>query len=230
MMRGFYKMKKDFRKKLIITLIMFVVFAVFTVLVKTVDVQDIGPEFSKIGFAGLNAKVNLALGESEFWYKVTEALGIFSILVGLCFALLGVIELIKGKSLKAVDADIYALGGFYVLLGIAYVAFEKIVINYRPVLEDGELAASYPSSHTVLIVGIMITTALQLSNRLKGRKIRRPACIACGVLAAVAVIGRLLAGVHWFTDILGGVILAASLIMLYVTAISYIASCKPDRN
>lgn len=210
-------MKKEVKTGLIITVALFVIFAVFTVLVKTVDVKDIGPEWSEVGFATLNAKINLALGESALWYKVTQGMGVFAILIGLCFALLGVIQLVKGKSLKAVDADIYVLGGFYVLLGIAYVAFEKIVINYRPVLEDGELAASYPSSHTVLIVGIMLTTLLQLSNRLAGKKLRMPACIACGVLAAIAVLGRLLAGVHWFTDILGGVILAAALVMLYST-------------
>lgn len=212
-------MKKEVKTRLIITVALFVLFAVFTILVKTIDVQDIGPEWSSIGFAKLNAKVNLALGESVLWYKVTEALGVFAILVGLCFALLGVIQLVKGRSLKAVDADIYVLGGFYVLLGIAYVAFEKIVINYRPVLEDGELAASYPSSHTVLIVGIMLTTLLQLSYRLAGRKLCKPACIACGALAVIAVVGRLLAGVHWFTDIVGGVILAAALVMLYDTCV-----------
>lgn len=210
-------MKKEVRNRLIVTIMLFISFAIFTVLVKTVDVMDIGPNWSSVGFAKLNAKVNLALGESSFWYKVTEGMGIFSIAIGLCFGALGVLQLIKGKSFKAVDNDIYVLGGFYVLLGIAYVAFEKIVINYRPVLEDDELAASYPSSHTVLIVGIMLTTLLQLSNRLAGRKICKPACIACGALAVIAVVGRLLAGVHWFTDIMGGVILAAALVMLYDT-------------
>lgn len=220
-------MKIEVRNRLIVTVLLFIAFAVFTVLVKTIDVRDIGPDWSSVGFARLNAKINLALGESLFWYKVTEAMGIFAIVIGLCFAALGVLQLIKGKSLKAVDADIYVLGGFYVLLGIVYAAFEKIVINYRPVLEDGELAASYPSSHTVLIVGIMLTTLLQLSNRLRGRKICRPACIACGVLAVVAVIGRLLAGVHWFTDIAGGVILSAAMVMLYDTVSRQVMPSRP---
>ena len=210
-------MKKEVRSRLIVTVALFIAFAVFTVLVKTVDVKDIGPEWSSVGFATLNAKVNLALGESTLWYKITEAMGIFAILIGLCFALLGMLQLIKGKSLKAVDIDIYVLGGFYVLLAVVYAMFEKIVVNYRPVLEDGELAASYPSSHTVLIIGIMLTTLLQLSNRLEGKRICRPACIMCGILAAVAVAGRMLSGVHWLTDIAGGVILALALVALYDT-------------
>ena len=202
-------------------------FVVFTILVRTVDVQDIGPDWSSVGFARLNAKMYLLFDVNEsaglFWYKMTEGMGIFAIIIGLCFAGLGLAQLIKGRSLKAVDADIYALGGFYVCLAVVYVLFEKLVINYRPVLEDGELAASYPSSHTVLIVGIMMTTILQLSKRLAGRKLCRPACISCAVLAAVAVIGRLLAGVHWFTDIVGGLILAAALVVSYEAAVRRIS-------
>lgn len=210
-------MKKEVRNRLIVTVILFALFVVFTVLVKTVDVRDIGPEGSFVGFATINEIAAVDLGTSDFWYKVTEAMGVFAIAIGLCFACLGLLQLIKGKSLKAVDKDIYVLGGFYVLLAVVYAMFEKIVVNYRPVLEDGELAASYPSSHTVLIVGIMLTTLLQLSNRLEGKRICRPACIMCGIFAAVAVVGRMLSGVHWLTDIVGGVILALALVALYDT-------------
>lgn len=212
-------MNKKAKKCLIATAVLLVAFVVFTVLVKTYDVQAIGPNGSEVGFGALNTKMRDIFGESPVWEKYTECLGYLSIGIGFFFALIGLIQLIKGKSLKAVDADIYCLGGFYVMLAAVYVLFEKVVINYRPILEDGELAASYPSSHTVLIVGIMITTALQLANRLEKKSVRILGCVFSVVLAAAAVLGRLLAGVHWFTDIIGALLLVGALIMAYCTAV-----------
>lgn len=210
---------KSTTRKLLISVGLFILFGIFTVLVKTVDVKDIGPEWSYIGFAAINAKAANFFGQSEFWYKLTELLGILAIGVGLLFAAYGLYELIKAKSFKAVDADIYVLGGFYVLLAAVYALFEKVIINYRPVLEEnGELEASYPSSHTVLIVGIMVTAILQLSGKMKKSALKTVLCAAAGVIAVVAVVGRMLAGCHWLTDIAGGILIASALIMLYAFA------------
>ncbi len=215
------KITKNTFANLIVTGVLFLTFIIFTVTVKTVNTAPIGPEGSVVGLSDINLEVFEALGESSFCYKLTQALGVFAILVGLCFGLLGLYELVKGKSLKAVDVDLYVLAGFYAALGIAYVFFEKVIINYRPVLEDGELAASYPSSHTVLIVGIMLTAVLQMSRRLKDSILRGPVCAVLSLIALAAVLGRLLAGVHWFTDIIGGILLAGALTMLYVTVEGY---------
>ena len=123
---------------------------IFTLLVKIVDVQAIGPNGSEVGFAAVNGAVANALGVKLFWYDVSETLGYLAILTCLFFAALGVYQLIKEKSLKKVDKRILALGALYAVTVVLYVLFDKVAVNYRPVLENGVLEPSYPSSHTVL--------------------------------------------------------------------------------
>lgn len=198
----------------IITALLFVMFIGFTVAVKTVDVSAVGPDMSEIGFSTLNTRVFDALGESEAWYVVTELLGYVAILVALGFAALGAYQLFKTKSIKKVDTKILLLAGFYVAVGLVYVIFEKIEINYRPVLVDWVLEASYPSSHTMLAVCIFISAAI-LFNYLLKKNLRTFAKTLCVVFAVVTVFGRLASGMHWFTDIVGGVLISAALVMLY---------------
>ena len=207
-------MKKS-TKRFIESGVFFVLFAVFTLLVKKVDVQAIGPEGSKIGFASINAKFFEMFGYNEFWYKFSERLGYAALAVCAIFALIGVLQFIKGKGLKAVDKKIIALGVFYVIVIAFYVAFNKIIINYRPILEaDGSLEASYPSSHTVLAICVFVTMFSQ--------KVFNRTVIAGTILVALMILSRLFSGVHWFTDIVGGVILSTALVLLYKAAASKI--------
>lgn len=208
-------MKNKVKVRSITAIGLFILFVIFTVVVKYVDVKAIGPNFSEVGLASINQKVLDLIGGNLICYKLTEVLGILSIIIGLCFGALGLYQLIRGRSFKAVDASLYVLAGFYVLLAVFYVLFEKVVINYRPVLEDNELAASYPSSHTVLIVGILVTTILQLKKRISEKPMRITFCAIIILITIMAVFGRLAAGVHWFTDIVGGLLLVSSLIMGY---------------
>lgn len=199
----------------------FVLFVLFTVLVKVVDVQPIGPNGSKVGFAGINGKIFEALGTSEFWYTFSERLGYTALLVCGAFALIGVVQFIKGKGFKGVDSQIVLLGIFYVIVVIFYVAFDKVAINFRPVLEaDGTLEASYPSSHTVLAVCVFATMFMQKIFNTRGTKGEKTEnVIAATVLTVLMLASRLLSGVHWFTDIVGAVLLSASLVCLYWAAL-----------
>lgn len=195
---------------------LFAAFLLYTAAVLFVDVQKIGPMDSEVGMAGLNLwGVKTVGGFQPLWYAVTEGLGALALAVVGGFALLGLVQLIKGKSFAKVDGDIYVLGGFYLLVGAAYVFFEKVIINYRPVMLETELEASYPSSHTVLSLCVFITAAMQLHDRLKAGLLRDLVCGALAVLSVVTVVGRWLSGVHWTSDILGGVLLSAALVMLY---------------
>ena len=208
-------MKEETKKNFGITVILLGAFALWSAAVRLVDVQPIGPQGSAVGFATINGWVHSLAGVHMSLYTVTDWLGLVPIGVAMGFALLGLIQWIKRKHLRQVDYSIIVLGGFYLLVMAAYVLFEVVVINYRPVLINGYLEASYPSSTTMLVLCVMPTTLMQLNARIKNQTLKR--WVGFGITAFVVfmVIGRLLSGVHWFTDIVGGALLSAGLVMLY---------------
>ena len=190
-------------------------FILWTVLVRFVDVRAIGPEGSSVGFATLNGFVHELTGVNWLLYTVTDWLGLVPIFVAFSFAILGLVQLIQRKSLWKVDHSIRALGVFYIAVMAVHVLFEMVVINYRPTLIDGYLEASYPSSTTMLVLCVMPTAAMQLNVRIKNTVLRRCAIIAIIAFTAFMVIGRLISGVHWVTDIIGGALFSAGLVSLY---------------
>ena len=208
-------MEKKNKKRLVLGVSLVVAFVLWTILVCFVDVRAIGPEGSSVGFAALNGFVHELTGVNWFLYTITDWLGIVPIAVALGFAILGLVQLIKRKSLWKVDHSILTLGVFYIVVMAAYIFFEVVVINYRPTLIDGYLEASYPSSTTMLVMCVMPTAAMQLNARIKNTVLRRFAVIAIVVFTAFMVIGRLLSGVHWITDIIGGALLSAGLVTMY---------------
>lgn len=193
------------------------IFIILIILVKTVDVADIGADGTAIGLSHLNRAAHEFFGANNAWYDVTEVIGVLSIASGGIFAIIGAFQLIKRKSLMKVDTEILSLGGLYVILGAVYVLFEKVIINYRPVLAPDETAAeaSFPSSHTMLTVVIMGSIIMVLKKYVNNKTVRQILSAICAAVAVVAVAGRLLSGVHWLTDILGGLILSVFLLSLF---------------
>lgn len=215
-------MQKKSTQHALSALVGFVVFALFTLVVRFCDVRPIGPEGSSVGFAGLNALFAQG-GVRAFWYELTELLGAVSILVAVCFAAVGLWQVVTRKSLRKVDPTLFVLAGFYVLVVLCYLFFEVVVINCRPVLMDGVLEASYPSSHTVLTVCIMASAATQLRLLLPHKpRLCRMAGVVCILLAMVTVFGRFRSGVHWPTDILGGIFLSLALVGVYEAGIAWV--------
>lgn len=166
-------------------------------------------------FCELNEEMLQSFGSNPFWYDLSEILGLVCFVFPLAFAGLGLFQLCKRKSLKKVDADLYFLAGLYAVTGMFYLLFEKVVINYRPVLMDGVLEASYPSSHTLLVCVIVGSAVFFLKCRLRNRWLRLGISVIGFVLIFAVSLGRLFAGVHWSTDVLGGVLLADGLVFLY---------------
>lgn len=190
-------------------------FILWTMLIRTVDVQAIGPEGTKVGFAALNGWFHQMTGVHWAIYTVTDWLGLVPILFCAAFGVMGLVQWIRRKHILKVDADILLLGGYYILVILGYLLFEMIPINYRPVLVEGYLEASYPSSTTLLVLSVMPTLAFQAKRRAKN-KITRSALIVFSILfSAFMVISRTVAGVHWLTDIIGAVLLSAGLYRFY---------------
>ena len=214
-------MKKKVKSSFIVTGLLGLMFALFTVVVTTVDVRSIGPEGSEVGLATLNELVFQKLGVRMIWYTITDWLGVVALLTAFCFVTAGLIQLVNRKSLFQVDIRIVLLGIYYVMVIAAYVFFEMFIINYRPVIleENVGLEASYPSSHTMLVICIMGAAIVLFQQMIQKKVIRVILNVLSGAVIVVTVFGRMISGVHWFTDIVGGVLLGAAFIMLYVSVV-----------
>ena len=202
-------------RKLLLAVGLLAAFALWTAAVCLIDVQPIGPGGSQVGFATVNGFVHRLTGVRMTLYIITDWLGLVPVAFGFGFAALGLAQWIKRKSLLKVDADILLLGGFYIVVLAAYLFFEGFAVNYRPVLIEGRLEASYPSSTTLLVLCVMPTALMQLRQRIKNPAL---AVWVTGMTVAFIVFmvaGRLLSGVHWLTDIIGGSLLSAGLVALY---------------
>ncbi len=205
--------KKKFR--LWFSLCALALFVAWTVAVRYVDKEAIGPQGSCVGFATINASFHALTGVHMALYTITDWLGLVPIAVALYFAVTGFVQLIRRKSLFRVDSNILALGAFYLVVIGVFVFFEFVVVNYRPVLISGILEASYPSSTTMLAMSVMPTALLQCDRYLAKKTVRRVVKSAIAVFTAFMVLARLLSGVHWLTDIIGGVLISASLVVAY---------------
>lgn len=190
-------------------------FVVWTVLVLCVDVEAIGPQGTNVGFATLNGFVHRLTGANMLLYEITDWLGIVPISVCLGFAVIGAVQWIKRKSLLMVDRSILLLGIFYVAVMAAYILFEFVVINYRPVLIEGRLESSYPSSTTMLVSCIMPTAIMQLEKYIKGKVLKRTVALITVTFVIFMIVARLLSGVHWVSDIIGGILISAGLVLIY---------------
>ena len=216
-------MRKKAKRYLVLSALFWFIFVAFTYCVLTIDVSSVGPQQSKVGLSTINAFVFQTLGTHKIWYTVTECLGIAALLCAAGFGAVGIWQLLKRKSIRKVDRELIVLGCLYVLVVAFYLLFEQVVINYRPILVDGVLEASYPSSHVLLVTCIAATAAIQLGMR----NSRAPGFHLAVNFAAVSIIvltaiGRLLSGVHWFTDIVGALLLSASLVTMYCGAINLV--------
>lgn len=196
-------------------------FVLWTFLIMSVDVQYVGQRGTAIGFGMFNIWFHNTTGVSMLLYTVTDWLGLVPIAVCMCFSVMGLVQLIKRRSLFKVDLDILLLGIYYILVIFAYLIFEMIPINYRPILIDGFFEASYPSSTTLLVLSVMPTLILQIKRRSKRKTVKNAVCAFAVVFSVFIVVGRLISGVHWATDIIGSILLSFGLFALYSAVVLY---------
>lgn len=210
---GGFSMKN--KKDLWFSVVSLASFLLWTFLISFVDVQPIGPQGSAVGFAAINRIFHDLTGVHMTLYHITDWLGLVPVAFGFGFAILGLIQWIKRKHILKVDYSILALGVYYILVLAFYLFFEEFVVNYRPILINGYLEASYPSSTTLLVLCVMPTANIQLNTRIKNIRLHRIVSCAINIFIVFMVFGRLLSGVHWLTDIVGGILLSAGIVKMY---------------
>ncbi len=194
---------------LILGIASFVCFVIFTLLVAFVDVDQVG--LSKI-----NHFFWQHCGRHEIWERITDYLG-----YALILSLVGILawqiwQWIQRKSLRKIDQNLLLFDLICVALVAVYFFFEIVVINYRPLLDHGEAKASYPSSHVMLFATILPLLIWQIWHYFKNKPLCIVLTVVISVILIIGVVGRLFSGVHWFTDILAGLIVSCVLDGLYL--------------
>ena len=212
-------MRKSGKKLLFVGSIFNVSFIVWTLLVQKVDVQPLGVNGTDIGFATINCWFHKLTGVHMMLYAITDWLGLIPIFICMIFGAMGLIQLIQRRSVFKVDYDIIFLGIYYMIVILGYLIFEMIPINYRPILIEGFMEASYPSSTTLLVLCVMPTLSEQVNRRSQNEIVKKviKALVIC--FSAFMVFGRLISGVHWLTDIVGSIMLSIGLFCIYKAAV-----------
>lgn len=218
---GVSKYMSKRRKWAYLSILFLALFILYTIMVKTVDVAAIGPNGSKVGLSTINHWFQVTIGMNDTWYEITNNLGYITFAYVIFYAILGTSQLIKKKNIKKVDKKIIALGCLYAALVVIYVLFEKVIINYRPVLVYNVLEASYPSTHTVLAITICMSAIIMGRYYTKDKHTKKLYNGVTILLMALIIIGRILSGVHWLTDIIGGILLSAFLLSLFYAFICH---------
>ena len=211
---------KKVRNDFIMAGVVLLISIIFTILVSTVDVQPSGISGTNLGFSTINHSVFDSIGTNDAIYLATEILGYIFIIPAAFFAVLGIIQLIKRKNFKKVDLHFYALLGLYIAVAATYVFFELVAVNYRPILIDGKAEASYPSSHTMLAITVLLSSFLMICRLVKNRTIKFVALGVTVVCSVAMAILRLYSGVHWATDIIGGILISVSLVLIFNAVLS----------
>ena len=208
-------MKRNGKRLLFLGVTFVITFAIWTLLIQIVDVQPFGQNGTDIGFATFNCWFHKLSGVHMTIYTITDWLGLIPLVVCMIFGGIGFVQLVKRGSLFKVDYDIIFLGIYYVIVIFGYLIFEMIPINYRPILIEGFMEASYPSSTTMLVLSVMPTLVFQVNRRLKNTIVKKFVSILTVIFSAFMVIGRLVSGVHWFTDIVGSIMFSAGVFYIY---------------
>lgn len=209
------------KKKLIFGITLLGVFIIWTIGLLIIDRQAIGPNNSVVGYSTMNKWFFNLTGVNWILYNITDWGGIPPIFLGITFAVIGIIQLIKRKNILKVDIEILILGIFYIIVFLIYIIFDFVVINRRPVLINGYLEASYPSSTTFLSITFMLSTITMIKKYILNKKIKLTLILVAYLYMLFLVIGRMLSGVHWLSDILGSVFIGVSLVMFFEFAINY---------
>lgn len=216
------------KRVLLIGISLLAAFVLWTFMIMSVDVQNVGQQGTAVGFATFNTWFHQLTGVHMRLYVVTDWLGLVPIAVCIGFGALGLVQLIRRKSLRKVDLDVILLGVYYILVIFGYLVFEMIPINYRPIPIDGYMEAFYPSSTTLLVLSVMPTLILQIKRRRKSKIIKYNTYSIAVLFSVFMVIGRLVAGVHWATDIIGSILLSFGLFGIYYASVICIDERKDN--
>ncbi|MGN1295200.1 MAG: phosphatase PAP2 family protein [Bacilli bacterium] len=207
------------------------IFIGFTGLIMGADVQAIGPDGSKVGFATMNKAVNKLVNEKYtiLWNVIGDIILYINILMIFGVGAFLMYQWGKKRSLFKVDKEllIYIIT-FFLLISFWIIFDYYIVVNYRPILVDGKLESSYPSTHVMVVTFVSGTGALLVNKYAKIKNIEFISVFIAVLFVSLTLASRVLSGEHWITDVIGGFMLGMTLILVYICGASLFQ--YPDRR
>lgn len=213
-----------------ITAALFVVFAVFTIIAKFVDTSLVLTTNTKIGLSSINKPIFDSIKISDAWGTVSTVLFLVAALVALALIVIGVKEFIKTKQLSKVNHKILFLIGLYMLTVFFYFLFEILIVNYRPLLDEGLAKASYPSSHTLLVCVVCLSACFVVPDYIKNKPLKITIISLLILISLLTPVTRMLAGMHWFSDIIGSLLLSAALVMCYYSTTCLVKKSNTEKT
>lgn len=224
------KIKKSKSTALFASIMLLISSVVFTAAVSFLDVRQNPDGGHNIGLSTVNLAFHNAFPYNGLLYNISEYAGYVPVLFALFFAVMGMAQAFKHRSLKKVDNALYFLAVYYVAVGFVYLIFEKFCVNVRPIMLDGEWEASYPSSHTLFAITLSASTILVNNIFYAKSKWHKVLNILAIIFMISVPIMRLFSGVHWLSDIVGGVVISATLVSFLNFALFFArSSAKKER-
>ncbi len=195
------------------TILGFSFLALFLLLIILLSIDRATITFAgkEVGLSHLNNLVSYKFDDTLD--KVSDVLFYFSFSGVILGVVLGIMQLVKNKSLFAVDTKILFFGIFVILAIIFWLVFDKgLKINYRPI---DPTEGSFPSTHVFMTTFFMLAAHNLLCSLFKGNNIVKYGSLAVAIIFIVLVtIFRVSSGMHYITDVIGGLFIGLSFYFL----------------
>lgn len=147
------------------------------------------------------------------WDLISDVILVTAFAILGALAMLGLIQLISRRSLKKVDHELLMFPIPLAIMAIVYVVFEKfLILNTRP---NGSGEPSFPSTHVMITATIFFMVAVVLPRYIKSKVLCAMFDIIMLILLVLVCTGRILANMHWPTDVAGGVVFASIFAAIY---------------
>ena len=182
-----------------------------TVSIKLIDVKLYSVTNSYIGLYSINKLFVFTYNISNiniFFEIISNFLFIFCLIIILLKLSFIFYEYVKNKKVSKTNINFLI---HFILMILIWIIFDKIIIiNYRPILINNKLEGAFPSTHVM----VSTFTLLFFAYNQKNKKIIFYIIITS--LIILQSISRILLQMHWFTDVLGGLLIGTLLFLTYL--------------
>jgi undecaprenyl-diphosphatase len=185
----------------------FLVLFIILMLLLNVDKAVIAESGKEVGLSHINNLVSYSYKENIDF--MTDLLMYITFTVVVFEAGLGLYQLIKGKSLFKVDIEIIIFGIALVVMVALWLLFDYVIkINVRP---THEAEGSFPSTHVLITTFLALASHAFICYQYENKFAKYGSLLIAVSIIALVLFGRVASGMHYITDVTGGLFLGLAL-------------------